>query len=160
MSPHSDRAKTALKMAALCGLALALGMDLLWFFAFYPAMPKGNPWGLPLILLTCLIQTMLTTAGAVGFVWAYLALKVSRWWPLIYGAVMGACIGGISLGVSIGVRGVIGTARGIIISLGESAHLNALPWWRIFGEGFVGGFAFGTTALIPGVIGALIRFCV
>ena len=156
ISIHSEKERKALKASAFVGLALALGVDLIWLFGIYPAMPQDNPWALPIILLTCITQTALTTAGAIGFTWTHMKLKVNTWLAIPYGALIGALAGGISLGISIGLRTVCGRAAGIIVYQGEMAYMNSAPWWQVFGDGFIGGFGFGLTALIPGAIGALV----
>ncbi len=143
------------KTGAIIGLIIALGIDLGWLFLLWPAMTP-NPWRWPIAFLTCVMQTAVTTFGAVGFVWLHSKLKVNLWFALPFGAVTGALVGALSLGLAIGVRTWLGTRVGMIVFEQEAAFLNAASNFRLFLEGFGGGFAFGVIGFfVPGMLGAL-----
>ncbi len=153
-SPTENRSEK--KAGAIVGLIIALAIDLGWLFLLWPAMAV-NVWRWPIAFLTCLIQTAITTYGAVGFVWLHSKLKVSPWFALPYGAAAGAIVGALSLGLAIGVRTLLGTRVGMIVFEREAAFLNTTSDFRLFLEGFGGGVAFGMVGFfIPGMIGALV----
>ncbi|MCX6031899.1 MAG: hypothetical protein NT169_21700 [Chloroflexi bacterium] len=110
--------RSDLKAAVIFGLLIAGAIDVFWLVGLFPAMSPGA-WRWPLAVLTCLMQTLLTTAGITFFAWLHRRLRVNIWFALPYGALAGAATGALSLGLSIGMR------TGMIVMLAEFAYLNS-----------------------------------
>jgi hypothetical protein len=115
-----------------------------------------NTWRWPIAVLTCVIQTIVTTGGIVLAARLQRRLRVNAWFAIPYGAVAGALVGAVSLGLAIGVRTLLGMRAGMIVMEQEAAFLNTASAMRQFMEGFGGGVAFGMVGgFIPGAVGSL-----
>jgi hypothetical protein len=143
------------RAAAIYGLVIASAMDLGWLFTLFPYM-SPNPWRWPIAILTCVIQTGVTTGGIILAARYHRRLRVNLWLAIPYGAVAGALVGALSLGLAIGVRTLLGMRAGMIVMEQEAAFLNSASAMRQFMEGFGAGVAFGMVGgFIPGAVGSL-----
>ena len=144
-----------LRAAAIFGLIIAIALDIVWLFMLFPYM-SPNTWRWPIAVLTCVIQTIVTTGGIVLAARLHRRLRVNVWFAILYGAVAGALVGAVSLGLAIGVRTLLGMRAGMIVMEQEAAFLNTASAMRQFMEGFGGGVAFGMVGgFIPGAVGSL-----
>lgn len=147
--------RSELKAAAILGLIIAVAIDIGWLFTLFPYM-SPNTWRWPIAVLTCVIQTIVTTGGLVLAARLHRRLRVNVWIAILYGAVAGALVGAVSLGLAIGIRTLLGMRTGMIVMEQESAFLNTASAMRQFMEGFGAGVAFGMVGgFIPGAVGAL-----
>ena len=144
-----------LRAAAIFGLIIAIAIDIGWLFMLFPYM-SPNTWRWPIAVLTCVIQTIVTTVGIIFATRLHKRLKINVWFAIPYGAVAGALVGAVSLGLAIGVRTLLGMRAGMIVTEQEAAFLNTASAMRQFMEGFGGGVAFGMVGgFIPGAVGSL-----
>lgn len=151
-----DTQRMELKAAAVFGLAIAIAIDVGWLFTLFPYMAP-NVWRWPIAVLTCLIQTVVTTGGIVLAAWLHRKLRVNAWFAVPYGAIAGAVVGALTLALSIGVRTLLGMRAGMIVMEQEAAFLNTASALRQFMEGFGAGVAFGMVGgFIPGAAGSLV----
>jgi len=151
----TDAQREELKAAAIFGLVIAIAIDVGWLFTLFPYMDP-NFWRWPIAVLTCLIQTVVTTGGIVLAAWLHRRLRVNVWFAVPYGMLAGALVGALSLGLAIGVRTLLGMRVGMIVMQQEAEFLNTASAARQFMEGFGGGIAFGIVGgLIPGAVGSL-----
>ncbi|MDI6800340.1 MAG: hypothetical protein QMD53_06750, partial [Actinomycetota bacterium] len=65
---ESGVSRSELRAAGVFGLLIAITIDLGWLFTLWPHT-AANPWRWPIAALTCVIQTVVTTAGVVGAAW-------------------------------------------------------------------------------------------
>jgi cation transporter-like permease len=100
-----------LRAAAIFGLIIAIVIDIGWLFTLFPYM-SPNTWRWPIAVLTCVIQTIVTTDGIVLAARLHRRLRVNAWFAIPYGAVAGALVGAVSLSLAIGVRTLLGMRDG------------------------------------------------
>lgn len=143
------------RAAAIFGLIIAIAIDIGWLFTLFPYM-SPNSWRWPIAVLTCVIQTTVTTVGIIIAAQVHQRLRVNVWFAIPYGAVAGALVGAVSLGFAIGARTLLGMRAGMIVMEQEAAFLNTASAMRQFMEGFGAGVAFGmVSGFIPGAVGSL-----
>ena len=143
------------RAAAIFGLIIAIAIDIGWLFTLFPYM-SPNTWRWPIAILTCVIQTIVTTVGIIIAARLHKRLRVNVWFAIPYGAVAGALVGAVSLGLAIGVRTLLGMRAGMIVMEQEAAFLNTASAMRQFMEGFGAGVAFGMVGgFVPGAVGSL-----
>src|SRR3989304_310011 len=143
------------RAAAIFGLIIAFAIDIGWLFTLFPYM-SPNPWRWPIAILTCVIQTIVTTCGIIIAARLHKRLRVNVWFAIPYGAVAGALVGAVSLGLAIGVRTLLGMRAGMIVMEQESAFLNTASAMRQFMEGFGAGVAFSIVGgFLPGAMGSI-----
>jgi len=144
-----------LRAAAIFGLIIAIAIDIGWLFTLFPYI-SPNTWRWPIAVLTCVIQTIITTGGIVLVAQLHRRLRVNVWFAILYGAVAGSVVGAVSLGLAISVRTLLGMRAGMIVMEQEAAFLNTASAVRQFMEGFGAGVAFGMVGgFIPGAVGSL-----
>ncbi len=144
------------RAAAIFGLVIATAIDIGWLFTLFPYM-SPNPWRWPIAVLTCVIQTTVTTGGIIIAARLHRRLKINVWFAIPYGAAAGALVGAASLGLAIGFRTLLGMRIGMIVMEQEAAFLNTASAMRQFMEGFGAGLAFGMVGgFIPGAVGSLV----
>ncbi|MBI5351184.1 MAG: hypothetical protein HZB50_00955 [Chloroflexi bacterium] len=144
-----------LRAAAIFGLIIAIAIDIGWLFTLFPYMDP-NVWRWPIAVLTCVIQTIVTTGGIILAARLHKRLRVNIWFAIPYGVVSGALVGAVSLGLAIGFRTLLGMRTGMIVMVQEAEFLNTASAIRQFMEGFGAGVAFGMVGgFIPGAAGSL-----
>ncbi len=150
-----EREIALLKIFAFIGLFFGFGADIIWYIWPFNGLP-AHTGGIK--SATLIVQTLSALIFTIGFAWVLIRMRITGWFSMVIGAVLGSIFTAITFGLASGTYMTMAVHANVINV--NPPEVSSLPFLQLFFHMFLKGARFGAlVGLIPGAIaGSILSF--
>lgn len=150
-----EREISLLKIFAFIGLFFGFAADIIWYIWPFNGLP-AHTGGIK--SATLIVQTLSALIFTLGFAWVFIRLRITGWFSMVVGGILGAVFTAITFGLASGTYMTMAVHANVInVNPPEVSSLQPVQLFLLM---FLKGARFGAlVGLIPGAIaGSILSF--